>query len=56
MPTTRQLVAAAWYSLAAVVYIVIGVCFTDFLFSVFVGAGYLLLVAWFVPAALRRLL
>jgi hypothetical protein len=56
VPSTHQFVVAAGYALAAVVYVVIGVYFTDFLFSFFVGAAYLLVVAWFVPAAVRRLL
>ena len=40
--------------LAAAVYVVIGVTVTDFLLSFWVGAGYLLLTAWAVPAAVRR--
>lgn len=45
----------AWYCLAAAVYIAIGVVVLDFLLSFWVGAGYLLVVAWLVPAAVRRL-
>ena len=56
MPSKRQLTVAAGYALAAAVYIAIGVVYTDFLFSFFVGAGYLLVVAWLVPAAVRRVL
>jgi len=44
------------YCLCAAVYIAIGVAVTDFLLSVFVGIGYLLLVAWLVPAGVRRVL
>lgn len=55
VPTKRQLAVAAGYVAAAAVYIAIGVAYTDFLLSVFVGAVYLLLAAWLVPAAVRRL-
>jgi hypothetical protein len=55
MPSRRQLAVAAGYAAAAAVYIAIGVAFTDFLLSFFVGAAYLLLVAWLVPVGLRRL-
>jgi hypothetical protein len=44
------------YTLAAALYVLIGVLVTDFLLSVFVGIAYLLVVAWLVPAAVRRLL
>jgi uncharacterized membrane protein YhiD involved in acid resistance len=53
-PSKRQLTAAAGYVTAAAVYIAIGVAYTDFLFSFFVALAYLLLVAWLVPAAVRR--
>jgi hypothetical protein len=43
------------YIVAAAVYVVIGVLVTDFLLSVFVGIAYLLVVAWLVPAGVRRL-
>jgi hypothetical protein len=43
------------YGSAAVLYIGIGVFLTDFLLSVFVAAGYLVLVTWLLPSALRRL-
>jgi hypothetical protein len=43
------------YCLAAAIYIVIGVVYLDFLLSVIVGIGYLVVAAWFVPAAVRRL-
>lgn len=45
----------ALYLGAAVLYIVIGVFVTDFLLSVFVAAGYLMLATWLIPAGLRRL-
>jgi len=40
---------------AAGVYITIGVLFVDFMLSVFVAMGYLLIVVWLAPAAVRRL-
>ena len=44
------------YGIAAVVYIAIGVAFTDFMFSLIVAIGYLLLAVWLIPAGIRRLL
>ena len=55
MPTKRQLTVAAGYVVAAAVYVTVGVWFTDFLLSVVVALAYLLLVAWLVPAGVRRL-
>jgi hypothetical protein len=55
MPSRSQLLVAAGYAVAAALYIAIGVWFTDFLLSFFVAAAYLLLVAWLVPAGVRRL-
>ena len=40
---------------AAVLYIVVGVLYVDFMLSVFVAAAYLLVAAWLVPEAIRRL-
>ena len=40
---------------AAALYVLIGVLYLDFLFSVFVAMAYLLIVAWLLPAGLRRL-
>jgi hypothetical protein len=54
-PSKRQLAVFAGYVIAAAVYVTIGVFYTDFLLSVFVGTAYLLLVAWLVPAGVRRL-
>ncbi|HEU5404528.1 MAG TPA: hypothetical protein VFU52_00480 [Gaiellaceae bacterium] len=54
-PSKQQLAVAAGYVVAAAIYITVGVFYTDFLLSVFVGAAYLLLVAWLVPAGVRRL-
>lgn len=52
MPAVRTLLV---YLGAAVVYIVIGVMYVDFMLSVIVAAGYLLIAAWLVPEAIRRL-
>jgi hypothetical protein len=54
-PSKRQLAVFAGYVIAAAVYVTVGVFYTDFLLSVFVGTAYLLLVAWLVPAGVRRL-
>jgi hypothetical protein len=40
---------------AAVLYILVGVLYVDFMLSVFVAVGYLLVTVWLVPAAIRRL-
>ncbi len=56
LPTRRELAVALGYVGAGVLYVLIGVFVTDFLLSVFVGIGYLLLVAWLVPAGVRRVL
>ena len=53
-PTRRQLLVFGGYCAAAAVYIVIGVTWTDFLLSFWVGLGYLLLAAWVVPMVARR--
>ncbi|MBA3716846.1 MAG: hypothetical protein H0W87_01285 [Actinobacteria bacterium] len=52
-PVTQTLVL---YAVAAAGYITIGVFFTDFMFSIVVAIGYLVLAVWLVPAGLRRLL
>ena len=56
LPSRRELAVALGYVGAGALYVLIGVLVTDFLLSVFVGLGYLLLVAWLVPAAVRRVL
>jgi hypothetical protein len=43
------------YAIAAAVYIAIGIYFTDFMFSVVVAIGYLLLAVWLIPEGIRRL-
>ena len=55
VPSRSDLVVFAGYCGAAAVYIVIGVAYNDFLLSVVVGMGYLVLAAWLLPAAVRRL-
>ena len=40
---------------AAVLYIVVGVFYVDFMLSVVVAAAYLLVAVWLVPEAIRRL-
>ena len=55
-PNRRDLIVFGGYCLAAAVYIAIGVTFVDFLLSFWVGAAYLVVAAWLVPAAVRRLL
>jgi hypothetical protein len=55
VPSRSDLLVFAGYCAAAAVYIVIGVAYNDFLLSVVVGMGYLLLAAWLLPAAVRRL-
>jgi hypothetical protein len=42
------------YLSAALVYIVVGVFYVDFMLSVVVAAAYLLVAAWLIPAAIRR--
>jgi hypothetical protein len=42
------------WGLASVIYIVVGVFFVDFMLSVVVAMGYLLVATWLVPAAIRR--
>jgi hypothetical protein len=56
LPSRRQLAVAGGYAAAAALYVLIGVLVVDFLLSVFVAVAYLLLVAWIVPAGVRRLL
>ena len=54
-PDRRQRRTLLGYAGAAAVYIAIGVITTDFLLSVFVAAGYLLLTVWLVPLIVRRI-
>jgi hypothetical protein len=54
-PKRSDLRVFAGYCLAAAVYIAIGVAFTDFLLSFWVGVAYVVVAAWLVPTAVRRL-
>lgn len=54
LPRRDDLIVFGGYCLAAGLYIAIGVAYVDFLLSFWVGLGYLLLVAWLVPVAVRR--
>jgi hypothetical protein len=56
LPRRDDLLVFAGYCLAAALYIAIGVTWVDFLLSFWVGVAYLLVTAWLVPAAARRLL
>jgi hypothetical protein len=55
VPSGPDLRVFAGYCLAAAVYVAIGVAVTDFLLSVWVGFAYVLVVAWLVPATVRKL-
>jgi hypothetical protein len=54
LPDRNDLFVFGGYCLAAAVYVAIGVAYVDFLLSFWVGLAYLLLVAWLVPAVVRR--
>ena len=54
-PSRRDLTVFAGYCVASAAYIAIGVTWIDFLFSFWVGLGYLLLTAWLLPSLVRRL-
>jgi hypothetical protein len=56
LPSRAPLLVASGYLAAAALYVLIGVLVTDFLLSWVVGAGYLLIVAWLVPVAARKIL
>jgi hypothetical protein len=55
VPSRNDLHVFAGYCLAAAVYIAIGVVYNDFLLSVVVGIAYIVIAAWLVPMAIRRL-
>jgi hypothetical protein len=55
VPSRSDLYVFAGYCLAAAVYIAIGVAYNDFLLSVVVGMAYIVVAAWLVPRAIRRL-
>ena len=54
-PNRFDLRVFAGYVVAAAVYIVIGVAATDFLLSFWIGVIYIVVAAWLVPTAVRRL-
>jgi hypothetical protein len=54
VPSRADLRVFAGYCLAAAVYVAIGVAFTDFLLSFWVGVGYVVIVAWLVPTLVRK--
>ncbi len=54
-PTSRDLAVFGGYVLAAGVYIGIGLYTVDFLLSFWVALPYVLVAAWLVPAAVRRI-
>jgi hypothetical protein len=55
-PSHRQLVVAGGYAAAGALYVLIGVMYVDFLLSFFAALAYLLIVAWLVPAGVRRII
>jgi allophanate hydrolase subunit 1 len=55
VPSRQDLRVFGGYCVAAVVYIAIGVQYLVFMLSVVVGMAYLLVAAWLVPLAFRRL-
>ena len=55
LPTKAQLAGCVPYLVAGALYLAVGVFFTDFMLSVFVAIGYLLIVVWLLPLAARRL-
>ena len=55
IPSRLDLRVFAGYVLAASVYIVIGVSVTDVLLSFWVSVAYVVVAAWFVPTAIRRI-
>jgi hypothetical protein len=54
-PTRRDLAVFGGYLLAAALYVGIGLYTVDFLLSYWVALAYVLVIAWLVPAAVRRL-
>jgi hypothetical protein len=54
VPSRPDLRVFAGYCLAAAIYVAIGVAFTDFLLSFWVGVAYVVIVAWLVPTLVRR--
>ena len=55
-PGRRDLAVFGGYLLAAALYVGIGLYTVDFLLSYWVAVAYVLVIAWLVPAAVRRVL
>lgn len=55
IPSRSELPTLLLYLSAAALYIGIGLITTDFLLSMPVALGYLLVVVWLLPALVRRL-
>ena len=54
-PNAGELRTFALYAGCAVVYIAIGLFVLDFVLAFVTAAAYLLIAAWLLPAAIRRL-
>ncbi len=54
-PGRRDLIVFGGYCAASALYIAIGVSVVDFLLSFWVAVAYLLVMAWLVPALVRRI-
>jgi hypothetical protein len=55
LPTRPELRVFGGYCLAALLYIAIGVTVTDFLLSFWVAVAYVVVIAWLIPTAVRRM-
>ena len=55
-PTRRDVAVFGGYLVAAGIYVGIGVWTVDFLLSFWTAVAYVLVIAWLVPQAVRRLL
>jgi Flp pilus assembly protein TadB len=55
-PIRPALRVFAGYCLAAAAYVAIGVAYTDFLLSFWVGVAYIVIAAWLVPLLVRKFL
>lgn len=55
IPEREHLPTLALYAGAGAVYVVIGLITQDFLLSMPIAIGYLLIVVWLLPGLVRRL-
>jgi hypothetical protein len=55
LPRRSDLPTLLLYLFAAALYVGIGLITTDFLLSMPIALGYLLIVVWLVPALVRKL-